>query len=381
MNIIYFVQQLYNKGGLERTLTDKAAYLVARGHRVMFVTFEHKGAFAYPLPQGVEHADVDCHVYTLYSQPAYKRIGGFMRLKRKFRSRLAAVLQSFRPSVIVVTIPYTENFISDLAAVARGVPFVVECHLAYGTHYQAGGLLERFMWRFYDPMKAMRRADSFITLTQGDARSWQHLGMRNVRVLPNPLPIEATAVAAASAADKLPGRIICVGRLDEQKRFDRLVDAFALAAPHCPGWWVDIFGEGKLRGSLQEQIDGLGLHDRVRLMGTTAQVADEYRRSQFLVLSSDYEGFGLVIIEAMACGLPVVSVDCPFGPSEIIQDQVTGLLAQMDAHDLAQKMGWMMTHDAERRLMGQEARATADRYKKEVVMPLWEQAYLDVAGK
>ena len=105
---------------------------------------------------------------------------------------------------------------------------------------------------------------------------------------------------------------------------------------------------------------------------------EEYQQSQFFVLCSDYEGFGLVLIEAMACGIPVVSTDCPFGPSDIIEDGLTGLLARMDVQDLAAKMEWMITHEAERNMMGVRGRYAAAKYEKEEVMKEWERAYMSV---
>ena len=96
------------------------------------------------------------------------------------------------------------------------------------------------------------------------------------------------------------------------------------------------------------------------------------------MLSSDFEGFGLVISEAMSCGIPVVSTDCPFGPSEIIEDGKTGLLAKMDVNDLSEKMEWMITHEEERKSMGIQAYEAAARYKKDVIVPEWEKAYKSV---
>ena len=94
-----------------------------------------------------------------------------------------------------------------------------------------------------------------------------------------------------------------------------------------------------------------------------------------MVLSSDYEGFGLVIVEAMACGLPVISTDCPHGPSDIIDNGVTGLLARLEVKDLADRIEWMITHHEERRMMGVKAHAAAAAYRKEVIMKKWESAY------
>ena len=102
---------------------------------------------------------------------------------------------------------------------------------------------------------------------------------------------------------------------------------------------------------------------------------EEYQRSQFFVLSSDYEGFGLVLVEAMACGIPVVSTDCPHGPSDIIDDGCTGLLTKLNVKDLAEKMEWMITHDKDRMLMGEKAYEAAANYKIDVIMPKWEAIY------
>ena len=97
-----------------------------------------------------------------------------------------------------------------------------------------------------------------------------------------------------------------------------------------------------------------------------------------LVLSSDYEGLPLVLLEAMACGVVPVATRCPFGPSEVIDDGVTGLLAEMDVADLAEKMAWLMGHDEERRAMSLRAHQAAARYRRDVVMGEWERAYLSV---
>jgi len=132
---------------------------------------------------------------------------------------------------------------------------------------------------------------------------------------------------------------------------------------------------------LQTMISDYQLSRQIHLLSPVLDIYMEYSRSQFFVLCSDFEGFGLVIVEAMACGIPVVSTDCPFGPSEIIEDGKTGLLAKMEVQDLADKMEWMITHEEERKAMGVRAHQAAARYRKEVVMPEWEKAYLSVIGK
>jgi glycosyltransferase involved in cell wall biosynthesis len=296
-------------------------------------------------------------------------------MKRQFRERMSAVISDFQPDLIVAAIPLTEFFLCDLLQVTDTVPVVIESHLARGHEALARTFTEKALDVFYSPLRAIRRADLLIALTEEDAHCWKRTQVEKVRVIPNPLTFYPTTL---TTVPREAGRIVCVGRLAMQKRFDRLIDAFALICDSYPKWHVDVYGAGEERQQLTDRIRIKGLQDRIHLNLPTSEIYTEYQRSEFFVLCSDYEGFGLVVIEAMACGIPVVSTDCPFGPSEIIEDGKTGLLAKMDTNDLAEKMEWMITHEEERTAMGIAARQAAARYRKEIVMPQWEQAYLSV---
>jgi glycosyltransferase involved in cell wall biosynthesis len=235
-----------------------------------------------------------------------------------------------------------------------------------------GSLIERI--QKYALLRSVKRCDLLIALTMGDAECWkQHI--RNVATVCNPLTFYPETLSHPS---KESGRIIAVGRLEPQKRFDRLINAFSLIAHKYPLWYIDIYGEGNDREALQRLIEEKGLTKQIYLKGVTSNVYSEYERSQFFVFSSDYEGFGLVLAEAMACSIPCVSTDCPFGPSDIIEDRVDGLLCKMTEEDLSAKMEWMIIHEKERQEMGLKARQTVVRYKKENVMKAWEKAYLSV---
>lgn len=375
---MYFIPLLAPIGGQERTLTDKANYLVSQGHDVMFVTYENNMPIVYPLDSRVRHKDLSCHFYSLYSYPLWRRFQEALKLKQKFRERMKAELDAFHPDVIVIAIPNTENFICDVMKLAGETPVIIESHLAQGRQVFDRGITEKWLYLFNDPMKAVRKSNLLVALTKGDAKCWHQQGVKNVKVIPNPVtyyPPQMTPVE-----DHRPHRIIAVGRLALQKRMDRLVKAFALIADKYPEWYIDIYGEGELHDEVQQLITQNGLDGQIHIQTPTSQIYKQYQSSQFFVLSSDFEGFGLVIVEAMACGIPVVVTNCPFGPSEIVDDSKTGLLAQMDEHDLAAKMEWMITHDAERNEMGAKAYEAAGRYRKEIIMKEWEQAYLSVVN-
>ena len=376
MKLIYFIPLLSTKGGQERTLIDKANYLIDQGHEVMFVTFENDGAVAYSLDCRVQHQDVDCHFYTVYRAPVWKRLFVALEMKNQFRRSMRQIVDDYKPDVIVAAVPLIECFLRELMQVAGRIPLVIESHLARGYEAIKVGTTERLIYSLFPTDKAISRSRLLIALTEGDAAQWRKVH-RNVQIIPNPVTNYPDSMANVVKDEK---RIIAVGRFSPQKRFDRLIDAFAMISNKYPEWHIEIFGGSTAEGreNLMRYIFCKGLNDRVHIHPPTSDIYTEYQRSQFFVLSSDFEGFGLVIVEAMACGIPVVSTDCPYGPSEIIKDGKTGLLAKMDAMDLAEKMEWMITHEEERMAMGIAARQAAARYRKEIVMPQWEQAYLSV---
>ena len=260
-------------------------------------------------------------------------------------------------------------------ALKERTPVIVESHSVLVYELPADTWIHKIQKRVY--LKSLKPCDLLIALTEGDAACWRHY-VRQVEVVPNPVSFYVDHLDALS---RQPGRIISVGRLQEPKRFDVLIDAFALIAQRFPDWSVDIYGDGEFRERLGRQIHQHGLASRVSLRMPTSDIRSAYEHSQLFVMSSDFEGFGLVLVEAMACGLPVISTDCPYGPAEIVEDGVTGLLCKMDAHDMADKLSWLITHEQERVEMGRRAHQAAARYRQTVVMQQWEQVYLRLLKK
>lgn len=376
MKIIYIVRSLHPVGGIERTLSDKANWMVTQGHQVMFVTYmQGKDNIYFPLDKRVQLYDLACSTFSMFKYPLYSRLSYFRQLQNTFRERLKAVLDDFMPDIVVVAIPNAEDFVWDLMKVTHNVKVIIESHIAFDYFLMGKSFTDRLLYVLYSPLKAIRKADLLIALTEHDASCWRRKRIKNVQVVPNPVSYYAESV---NDVTKKENRIIAVGRLASQKRFDRLVEAFSRISDKYPEWYIDIYGEGELLCTLEDLINSKGLSGRVNIMNFVQDIYSEYKRSQFIVLSSDYEGFGLVIIEAMACGIPVVSTDCPFGPSDLIDNGKTGLLAKMEIEDLAEKMEWMISHEEERGVMGTNAYKKASQYRKEVVMPRWEEVYMNL---
>lgn len=374
MNILFVLSSFAHPAGVERVVSDKMNYLAEQGHHVVFATYEQgQHPLIFPLHEAVKHIDLGCPYFTLYRYPLYIRLWKAQYMKRTLLQRLQALIDEQSIEVLVTT-TNASMFMGEMMKMKR-VCKIVESHGAFTKTMIAADFYANVGRKLI--LHAIKKCNLLITLTDEDARYWRKY-VKKVEVHPNPVSFYFDDVEHYV---KNEGRIIAVGGLNKHKRFDRLIDAFALIAAKYPQWYIDIFGEGENRSSLEKQIKKLALENRIHLNGSTHQIATEYQRSQMFVLSSDTEGFPLVLIEAMATGLPCVATDCPFGPASIIEDGVTGFLTQMTVNDLAAKMEWMITHEKERKEMGGRAHQMAARYKKENIMKEWEKAYRDAILK
>lgn len=370
MNIVFIYRYFTTTGGVERTLIDKANYLVQQGHSVTIVTFEQgQHPFAYKLDDRIEHYELDCRRFTLYRYPRYKRFFKLWQMNRRFVQRWKAYVEKAKPDIVVTT-TNSGDFLREILTAKDKTKIVVESHTAFIYDKGSNSLIRKLWLKRY--MRIVKQGKIIISLTQGDAQFWKEHGAGRVIVLPNPLTMYPETI---DDVEKDPYRIIFVGRFDKVKRIDLLVSAFALIAGKYPLWHIDIYGGGET-ADFEQLIRDKHLVNRIKVHKPTPEIFTEYKKSQMLVLCSSYEGFGLVLIEAMSCGIPCVSFDCPYGPPEIIKDYYNGLLAKNgDVKDLADKMEWLITHTEERHAMGLNAHQYAAQFKNEVVMKDWENAY------
>jgi len=265
---------------------------------------------------------------------------------------------------IVVSFMTKQNLYSIAAARSLGIPVIVSEH-----NHRGASMVTRRMDRarvFLYP-----KADRVTVLTERDLEAYPFL--ENALVMPNPLAVSPGKSPAARFKD-----ILAVGRLDPQKGFDILIEAFSMIADKN-GTRLLIAGEGAERKALEGLIRSRGLEDVVLLLGRRDDIYELYQKSMFLVLSSRFEGFGMVLIEAMAFGCPVVAFDCPCGPGEIIHDGIDGLLVpHCDVDALAAAMERMLRDDVLRDRLGQAGPTVRERFGIDKIAMQWKRLFEEV---
>lgn len=375
--IAYCIPGLYYPSGMERALTLKANYLAAQKGKYevyIIITEGRDKPPYYTLAPEVRLVQLDIRFDDLYTVPFFKKITGYFRKQKLFRKRLTECLQQIRPDITISLLRREINFINKIN---DGSIKLGEIHFSR-TNYRdfknnhLPAFLQKAVAHYWTSqlIRELKKLKRFIVLSEEDKIKWTELN--NVSVIYNPLSFYPESVSDCSNK-----KVIAVGRYMPQKGFDLLIACWKMVSEKHPDWTLSIYGDG-MREELQVQINSLNLQKSCFLEHAVTNITDKYLESSIFVLSSRYEGFGMVIIEAMACGLPPVSFTCPCGPRDIIQDGEDGLLAENgNITHLAEKICYLIEHEDERKRLGQVARRNVERFKIENIGRQWEQLFED----
>lgn len=369
MTIVYCIFSLALPGGMQRALTVKANYLAeVAGYSVHVVTRSvgpEQPHFALSSRIRVHHMGA-CD-----GRRAVGRGDG-----RTYQKELTNLLYVIRPDITVSLYGEESRF---LYKIGDGSKKILEfhftrnhlVHLVKGLPHVRFRLLRLQYARLlqYLDVRCAAHYDRLVLLTEADRALWGNPA--NAVVIPNPLSF--TCPVKSDLTNK---RILSAGRLIATKGFDLLVEAYRLVAARHPDWKLTIFGEGQDKQFLLDKIYRYGLEDQVEILPPTPDIAGEMLQSAIYAAPSRYEGFGLVITEAMECGVPPVAFDCECGPREIIRDGVDGMLVEaLNTDKLAEALLLLIESPELRSRLGRDARKSAGRFAEDTIMGHWETLF------
>ncbi len=350
MKILYLIERIDSAGGIQRSLSIRANAMVTRyRHEVVIAcTEKNSGIPYYDLHESIELIFLD----SLSSEPSFAG-----RITMRFRQ--AKFLLGLNPDILIA-VKYTLHnfFFHFLPRRAKLVSELREPKEQYNRSLKSVKSKLNAFVRDY----VLSRQDLLITLTQADKRKW---GFPNIQVIPNPITVQA-----GSRSDLQAKQVLALGRLTDVKGFDKLLEAWNIVQQKQPGWTLKICGEGELYEPLLAQANALGISESVQIPNVFANVIPEFLSSSIFVMSSQFEAFGNVLVEAKVCGLPAVAFDCPEGPREIIQNGEDGYLVPLnDIEEFAGKI-LLLIEDAElRQKMGDAAYRNASKFSLEEIIP------------
>ena len=341
MRIVYVIEKMSGIGGMERIITDKMNYLVRHTNHevVMLLLWHDELPLAYPLDERVKIVRMDV--------PYLHKIKALFSFRKTIRK--------INPDITI----YTWVMGAFLAAFSgwKG-KCIYEAHRARPTmkHQWIMSLMER-------------NVDAVVVLTQQDAKEYPHA--KNVTLIPN-----FTSLHVEKPSDCSSKRCVSVGRLVEVKDFSRLLDIWKKVSEKYPDWHLDIVGEGPEREALQQKIERLNLSSNVTLHKATSDVLPYYLNSSIYLMTSRFEGLGIVLIEAQTCGLPIVSLDCDYGPRHIIENDVTGkLIPYNDDEAMVNAICELIENQEKRQEMGKAALKASQKYQPDNIMSKWEELW------
>ena len=364
MKLCFFIDDITHTGGIERVVSllcgqfavshqDLEIEIVSQFRSSKVLAYEFVGAKITYLSE----KDYDAKPHSF--QRMFRILGNVLNVRKHFKKNKYDV---------IVGQSYPNNILLYLAGV--DLSNVIAAEHVYYDYY--GSFLKKLRLHVY------KKCFKVVVLTSKDKECYDnHFPSEHTYLIPNPVVLTETF------ASPLDSKVaIAVGRIQYQKGFDTLVEVFKRVHEKHPDWIVQIYGDGSLRAELEQQIAGAGLNGIINLMGCSNEIYKKLRDAAFYIMSSRFEGFTMVLIEAQSQGIPIVSFDCPNGPWDIIDNGVNGILVEDQNKDaLCDGICYMIEHPEERKAMGKKSLKNVDQYSTVVVCNMWKRLFEEIIRK
>lgn len=369
MKIVYCLNSIRHLGGIQRVTVVKANALAEiEGNDVYIIVTDNKnGVIIEPLSPKVHLIDLDINYYADDYKSRWNVLKGIFIKRREQKRRLRSILNSIQPDIVISVGQSEKNMIPSIKGkwkTIREIHFTKDYRF-YCAHSIFDKILA-YCGNIYDYSFKIKKYDRIVILTYEDKdTNWK--GWNNVSVIPNPSTFQTNETSTLNEK-----KVISIGRLTFIKNFRSLINAWKYVAEKHPDWILEIYGDGAQHIELKSLIAKLNLEKHVFLKGFSSNVKEVMVNTSIYVLSSTCEGFSLVLIEAMSCGLPVVSYACPCGPRDIITEGQDGFLVNVnDEEALASRISHLIENEDLRKKMGKAAIEKAQRYDIGNITSMW----------
>lgn len=372
MKIIYIYHSIAIIGGIERIFTDKMNYLADKYNQEVYLvtTCQGKHPLSYKISPKITHLDLSIRFHTVYQHSFLKRLWLTWEKNKELKLKLQKTVDDINPDIIIATNIIFKDVVCKLNCKAK---IIIESHIAkYAYNYEKERNIVFKMHKKWEAHKFFKtiekKSDLIISLTKADAKNWH---ANNVTVIPNIVDIHNKTYSQQNNKTA-----IFLGRFEYQKGLDRMLEAWKIVIEKRKDWTLKLVGEGSLEDDLRKKSKKIGIDNHVIFIPATKNVVPEYTESSIFLFTSRYEGFGLVLVEAMQCGLPCVSFDCPYGPSDIIDDGENGYLVENgNIEKFANRVLKLIENDELRKKMGAAAIEKSKQYLPEKIMPQWMELF------
>ena len=378
-SIVFCTPAIYSAGGVERVVAVKANYFTEQlGYDVTIIVTEGRGRECFfSLSDRVEVINYELYFEELWRLPFWKKVFVYLCKQYEYKRKLKADLIRIHPDFVITTLRREINFITKIH---DGSIKIGELHVNRANYRnfdeKDSNWVKKIFARFWknNLLEHLNQLDKMVVLTDNALGAWPELS--NVVKIPDALPFRINGKSDLTAK-----RVVSIGRYAYDKGNDLLLQAWTVIEKNVSDWTLDIYGNGD-KESYQKLKDELYIDPhRCHLYGPVSDVKKEYLSSSIFVLPSRFEGFGLVIIEAMACGVPVIAFDCENGPRSIITNGENGfLIPPFDVNLLADKVMLLMKNQELRCRMGENAQKTASQYEMDKIGIQWEQLFDELKG-
>ena len=378
MKIIYALEAVNLSGGYDRIIIEKANYLAEHGCDVIIAVTSHALAKPYySISNQVRVVDFGLDFHKQYGHNLLYRAWIYFSMMYRYRRLLRDFLYSEKPDVVITTLGREIDFITDIhdGSVKIGESHIAKEYVRNLHLMEQRGGVQRLIAKYWRSKldKNVGKLDALVLLTQHDADSWRDI--TKTVVIPNSIPFYPQ-----QASDCDNKQVIFVGRYNEQKGLEYLVKTWEGVYQKHKDWILHMYGEGEQKSMLNHLIQEAGLENIIIVHEPTIQIMEKYLESSMFLLTSRFEGLPMVLIEAMACGLPIVSFDCPWGPADVIRDGEDGFLVEyLNTDEAVERVCQLIENPELRKTMGANARVNIQRYSRDIVMKKWMDLFHNLA--